>query len=447
MCETVDYSDTVYYGSQKSPPHETFDQDIAFKPQVTTLMFQQIEPGGGVIVDLHTSPLDASLASSEVYRKHSPQPAPPTKSHNELHDTSDSATTFGSQNTASTKLGAIRLELKGGTASTESPRLRGGDGHQRSSIYTSFSFKLKRWLLTCHGPCPDDFDLDSDAGLPPNRVVAPDRVAMMREKMNGNVPLPSHLSRNTQPVGLVRDARLEMVDTLPQTTFTTTISGPLKPKRSLFSRFSALSFPRSCAQLDRSHIDKASPTIKSQDLTPSFPHLRGGAGSQQRTPPTLFWLAGGTGRKSISFSGWKKSRPKQRMGGLFGMAVFGDRHGQDYETPTSSGAGVEDDCSSSAKVTVESMVAAEEEEVKGCTDASKPESKSSSRSSVAAETESVEETAKDAASTKSVGQALSPPLDQTANEVPMCSGALPVETVAQSPADGKEAYLLASDGK
>jgi len=75
----------------------------------------------------------------------------------------------------------------------------------------------------------------------------------------------------------------------------------------------------------------ANPHIHAAQPSPS---LRGRTGSpalesEQKLSPTLFWLAGGTGMP-ISVAGWRKRRPKKRMDGLLGMAIYGSRVGMEY---------------------------------------------------------------------------------------------------------------------
>ncbi|EUC32118.1 hypothetical protein COCCADRAFT_27284 [Bipolaris zeicola 26-R-13] len=63
------------------------------------------------------------------------------------------------------------------------------------------------------------------------------------------------------------------------------------------------------------------------------PCLRGGGGSpsalrdQDNLPPTLVWLAGGK-RKITTVAKWKEKKPKVRMGGMLGWAVYGSRAGE-----------------------------------------------------------------------------------------------------------------------
>ncbi|KAJ4356638.1 uncharacterized protein N0V89_004674 [Didymosphaeria variabile] len=70
--------------------------------------------------------------------------------------------------------------------------------------------------------------------------------------------------------------------------------------------------------------------------TSEIPHLRGGGNQSRepkRIPASLFYLAGATGRKpeeTITVDAWNKMKPKKRMGGLLGMAVFGNKGGKPY---------------------------------------------------------------------------------------------------------------------
>lgn len=426
----IDYSNTVHYGGRKSPLPS--NRACIQKPQVTTVFVKPIHKSGSAVIDLHASPLNAALAESEVYKKRSPKQTP-TKPPQALVDATDSSITFGSQDTGSTKIGGMRLELKGGDpSSTETPRLRGGNGHKRVSTNT-FSFKLKRWLLLCHGPCPE-FDADSDDDLLPPRVVTPERVAKTRQRMNGKAPLPAHLCRGAPSVA--SSSSRPGTETIPPvTTFTTTITGP--PKRSLSSRFSStLSLSSRLRRRPESPINQAAPVTPPQVLNPPFPHLRGGADSPDKIPPTLFWLAGGTGRKPISFSGWKQSRPKQRMGGLFGMAVFGDKYRQEYQVGASTVGDVEVECSANVKVTVEDAVSVKEAE--SGVDVSEPDPGSNlssivSTAAVSRPSKEVAAGARGASPASDVDptqRAVTPPPVEVVEDVPACSGALPVERAA-----------------
>ena len=70
--------------------------------------------------------------------------------------------------------------------------------------------------------------------------------------------------------------------------------------------------------------------------TAQIPCLRGGGKSDRgpiRVPSSLLYLAGSTGRKvgdSVTIAEWNRMKPKKRMGGLLGMAVYGNKAGQPY---------------------------------------------------------------------------------------------------------------------
>ncbi|KAF1933319.1 uncharacterized protein M421DRAFT_395301 [Didymella exigua CBS 183.55] len=430
MRETSDFSDIVYYGGRK--PSLSGNRGDTPKPQATTVVVKQVNVRGSALIDLHASPLDAALAESEMYRKYLPNQKPAKLSH-ALTDVADSSTSFGSQDTGSNKIGKMRLELKGGDpAFTGIPRLRGGSGHERASTDT-FSFKLKRWILFCRY-CSRSHD-DNDDDLPSARLVAPERVAKMRQKMNGTAPLPAHLCRGTPSIASsssIPHTNGVAEDLAPATTFTTTILG--LPRRSMSSRSStSLPVPSHFHRRSKSPISQPVTVNPAEILIPPIPYLRGGAESPDKMPPTLFWLAGGTGRKPISFSGWKQSRPKQRTGGLFGMAVFGGNYGQEYKLEASVLGDVE--CSASVKVTVGDDAGVND--VRGAVDSSS--SSSSSSGSLKVEPlkviTAVADEAAPVGAAEPVQRALTPPPTEAIDDAPLCSGALPIDTNADVPGD------------
>jgi hypothetical protein len=74
--------------------------------------------------------------------------------------------------------------------------------------------------------------------------------------------------------------------------------------------------------------------------TAEMPFLRGGGKNDRRPqhiPASLFYLAGATGRKldeSATVDAWNRMKPKKRMGGLLGMAVYGYKGGKSYVPET-----------------------------------------------------------------------------------------------------------------
>lgn len=450
--KTTGYSDAVYYGGRRlslSSPLVTFD-----KPQTITVVIKQVQACERVSIDLYATPLDATLADSNVHMKCSP-----TQPGLVLSETNDSSTTLGSQETNSTKIGDMRVELKGGSSDATIPRLRGGSGHERVSTDT-FAFKFKRWVLLCH-PCHKHHD-DSDDDLPPAREDTPERVVKTRQKTNRRAPLPAHLYRTTpsntsSSSATQTPADEEAVPPVPITA--TTMSGLPKRSQSSCLALSSLFHRRS-----NSPINRPTTVTPAQVLNPPSPQLRGGAESPDKIPPTLSWLAGGTGRKPISFSGWKQSRPKQRMGGLVGMTVFGDKYGQEYKVEAKGIGDVEVKCSASVKVTVDGEVGVKKVDGGAVTSTSSSSSSASSKGKSVREiaavseeilpepivepvqraiTPSKVESAKEVAAiaeevvpepvVESVQRGLTPPPNESAGDVPLCSGELPVESNANEP--------------
>jgi hypothetical protein len=280
----------------------------------------------------------------------------------------------------------------------EPVRLRGGSGREEGSSKKPSS-KLKRWKNFCFVPPQEDLDPDSDAQ--PSRVCVeePIRVVKTRETLrenlrgetNGVTPLPSQTSQGFQRTCTVRETWSEVADHPNRMSVTTIISGPPSPRpsssSSLLSRL--LLKYRYGQKPDESSATQPNRNSLFRTPSQSVPHLRGGAESPERTPPSLYWLAGGTGKKPVSIDGWKQSRPKQRMGGLLGMAVFGSRYGQEYKVQANVSGDLGTACSVSVKVTVEGT---EVVHVSGGTEASQPKSRSGSCWGEAAEAEPVEET-------------------------------------------------------
>lgn len=417
-----DFSDTVYYSGKNDT--SSASQTSTQKPHITTVFLSKRQGSEGTFFDFQQSPLDSALTGSKVYRKHSPQQTQPTKFSQTLTDITDSGTTFGSQDTASTTIGGKRLELRGGSPAGDlGPKLRGGSGHER--LWTdTFGFKLKRWLLTCHGPCPDDFDADSDGELPPSHAVPPGRVAQMHQKMNGRASLPAHLSKKAPAIFSMSNSPLSGA------AFSST-----PPRTPSSFHFPVLDLPTLHHRRPMSSITQPTSLTPPHVLTPPIAHLRGGAASPDEIPPTLFWLAGGKG-EPINFNSWKQSRPSKRMGGLFGLAVFGERYGKVYKDDSSEAPEVQVSCSASIKATADD--AGSLRSAHGSADASRPSSSSgSSASSVAEPVRESPPLEGDVAPSKDNSSKQRAPLSSPTartDDVPLCSGALPIEPSADSPA-------------
>lgn len=93
---------------------------------------------------------------------------------------------------------------------------------------------------------------------------------------------------------------------------------------------SVLRYGDYCASPEAYRLDTCIPSPT------KMPRLRGGGKPDRRTnliPASLLYLAGSTGRRpgeSITVDAWNSMKPKKRMGGLLGMAVFGYKGGKSY---------------------------------------------------------------------------------------------------------------------
>jgi hypothetical protein len=278
-----DYSRTVFYGTTAS--------SVSARRLSPDTILQQVHAAGTIVIEEGRQggiPLDlqVELENSGVYRRRSPQEdrastiiLPP------IRDDDETFSTLTTQ-TPST-IGGTRLELKGGN---NKPLLRGGRDRR---------FKFRRWLLTCRAN-----DSDSDDDLPPPRAPAPERIARAIRESHGTAALPSNLSRSSTISNTRERPGKSTEHTIPAV--------PPLPDHFV------------------AHPPDASlkkPDASSQNQT--GPSLRGGAGSEARLPPTLYWLAGGKG-KPITVSSWQKTKHKKRRGGLLGMAMYGSKYGKDY---------------------------------------------------------------------------------------------------------------------
>lgn len=332
-------------------------------------------------------------------------------------------------------------------------QLRGGGRVEEDSSNTVFG-KLKRQLLTCHSHCLDESDVDTGAFTPLLPVVSRGRSIKVRQQLKSTSLAPPSQSQQYQSTASVRDVWPDTGDFAPETTFTTTISGPISnsPKRSLSASFSALNISIFSRRRASPPTTQPMPTPQSRVTSPPTPYLRGGADSPERTPSTLFWLAGGTGRKPISFDGWKRSRPKQRMGGLLGMTVFGDRYGQEYKVAACAADGVEIECSTSVKIVTDDVASVKEVEIEETkveqavlgearvTEVNGAEKENRAHAPASVEASGPSATVGDepeqgfttgAEDDEPIHMPLSPAPAPVADEVPLCSGALPVENAAQ----------------
>ena len=417
---TCDYSNTVYYGDIASFFSNSFA--VGSNSDVPTALAKKTQANGSAAVDLQALPLEVALGSSNICRTCSLKQTQLAKFPQAKVDTIDNVATFGSQDTGNTETDGVQVEL------------RGGSGHEEFTANT-FRFKLKRWFLTCHDPCLGNSNAGSDGNPHPARVVSPRKVTKTRQKMDERAYLPSYISRlvpsNSPEIAFTQDT----AGFSPPTTFVTIISGP--PKRHLplhLPSFPSFNLPKLFHRQHKPPTDLSVSTTSPDTLASPFPHLRGGAGSPDSVPPTLFWLAGGTG-KPVSFSGWKLSRPKQRTGGLFGMAVFGEKYGKDYKDDAGGADDLVVSCSTSINITMNDAASAKPKESSGSASNSNSSSSSAVQSTekVVASTDGGEPAQSTPAPSHTVPAEVTKddaPQSLPAEDAPLCSGALPVEPAA-----------------
>jgi hypothetical protein len=213
-------------------------------------------------------------------------------------------------------------------SSKDTPQLRGGSA-------ASLRFRLKRWILTCHGPwrSRDTSDSDSDNDLPPPHAPVPARVAHVLRSSRGRSMLPVGVAKVSAPSSQIDSSTTPSMDsnTAPSIDSTSTPRNSFASSTHQTGQNSAQFFPTS------------------DSLQTYVPTLRGGSGSAVRLPPTLYWLAGGRGQP-VKISSWKKQKEKKRMGGWLGMAMYSVNAGREYEV--GDGESVSADSVASAKVTV-----------------------------------------------------------------------------------------------
>ncbi|KAF2252199.1 hypothetical protein BU26DRAFT_252673 [Trematosphaeria pertusa] len=339
-----DYSETVFYGRGASPvstassrqsptqaqPHSSYRSSPLSldtileenrRPRDPHSSLGRPGPGTPVhksesvtLTEYDEDNYDLELQRSTVYRVRVPQNQQQRNritehesDHSSDHSSDQSSNHGGTLPPTPSTIGGVRTELRGGNPFQEGlPRLRGGgDEESPEPPRLTRSYKLKKFILTCRGPCATTSDSDSEDVLPP-RTPLPDRIARATSKALRRVPLPKHIQRLQPSDGNGSE------------------SAPLENLR-----LSSLEGLNECP-----------PTPLQQ-----IPCLRGGgAPTFEDTDPlplSLWWLAGGRGKKPITVAQWNSQKPKKRMGGLLGMAVFGLKAGTPYQANEKGDAGAE----------------------------------------------------------------------------------------------------------
>ncbi|KAF2790003.1 hypothetical protein K505DRAFT_365130 [Melanomma pulvis-pyrius CBS 109.77] len=308
--------------TRTSPSTSPLSANISpFLPATTTL--ESIQAVGSVTVDSdgRLINLDLELQNSSVYsRAQSPASVPARNNEGDGDGGGESSSSSGGgtmPETPSTVAGR-RLELRGGREeSSAGPKLRGGEGRR-----TPVLLRVKRGLLTCRGGLGErSVGLDeSSEDEGPATPVYVGRGSVKRPRSSEGHCGTDGRKKETKGRNQ-NEGRLGVVPS-PSTS----------------------SSPSIRATLSHSNFHFSTPHQHQHPHQP-IPSLRGGSGGLRDRlqdsdvlPSGLWYLAGGT-EAPITVRQWRRQRPKRRMGGLLGMAIFGRRAGMAYED-TEEGEGV-----------------------------------------------------------------------------------------------------------
>ncbi|KAF1834684.1 hypothetical protein BDW02DRAFT_579370 [Decorospora gaudefroyi] len=409
----TDFSETVHYGRALSPAFATRPPTQQCRspqpePQPGNLMIRQLSVDGSLVVERprrgHPGPisLDNQLSSSDVYLRRSPEQHP--QSSRTPRPALDR--TRHKDATVDGKGGELRLEPKGGAEREGVPSLRGGGGDESRSC----GFMLKQMLLTCGRVYYTD-----DDDLPPPRTRDSVQAARAMRRAQGKAQLPHPISRVC-----IHQTTLRTADRSGKVanTYTRSVAASHSKQHQVppyLFHHRAVNRPINIPFLSASH---------NASFIQPIPSLRGGAGSpsalrdHKRLPPTLFWLAGGRGRIP-SVAGWRSQKPKKRMGGLLGMAVYGEKAGTPYGSKNVEAVkkpGLETVIPAVDPVAEKASAGSKPEKAERVKSKGKTRSKSSSRSSKSHESRSSKSKSSSSSSKSCVAQKEAPsdPIIETA---------------------------------
>ncbi|KAF2825681.1 hypothetical protein CC86DRAFT_418147 [Ophiobolus disseminans] len=331
----LDFSNTVYY-PHPSQRHRGLEAN-------TNHVIEEGCRGG------RTTPLaiEDVLQASPAYQHHSREGQTlrrrrRSRPHMVIEE-SVAVLTLPSTQTPSTVDG-VRIEIRPGIPNNL-PRLRGGSGRP-----VSLGFKLKKWLLTCSVPCRPGhgFDENDSENEEPPRVPKPQRVKRALETVGGRgrAKVPDFVARSRTTSEDASEGKSE-VEGFGSGSLGVGATSNEAARMAAEERSWAGNLVRSHrpSQQSDSPINQSLPHAQPLTSSNPIPTLRGGAApagwsDSQRLPPTLYWLAGGRGARSITVKAWKQQKgQKKRFGGLLGMAVYGHKAMPGYESEDSEDGG------------------------------------------------------------------------------------------------------------
>ncbi|EMD87945.1 hypothetical protein COCHEDRAFT_1112396 [Bipolaris maydis C5] len=329
----TDFSETVFYGNSPSPAlvsdvHKLFPEQSRHGNVVVE---HTLVVGGHVVpkrsrAQQQTS-IEEQLYESNMHARKSPALQAPRSrisrpcSRNEIYGTMP----ISLNDETSRKNERITHELASNDENIT--MLRGGAGTSQAPI--GYGLLFKQLLLTCHRP---DSKSTSDSEDSPVRIPDPTHIARTMCRAQGTARLPKNLSRTTATSQTTRSSSSNGNGAPPSQTATYAATHTQPRPLCNMSCMPCVS-PLSSSTQSRTQDSPVNSTY-SLSIPPTIvPCLRGGGSSlyalrdQDNLPPTLVWLAGEK-RKSTTVARWKESKPKVRMGGMLGWAVYGARAGE-----------------------------------------------------------------------------------------------------------------------
>ncbi|EUC47332.1 hypothetical protein COCMIDRAFT_90494 [Bipolaris oryzae ATCC 44560] len=332
----TDFSETIFYGNNPSPAlvsdvHRLFPE----QSRHSNVVVEHVLVVGGPVVPKqsraqHHRSIDEQLYDSNAYARKSPAlQAPQSRnsrpcSRNKTHSTTPICST--DENSRRNE----RSTHKPGPGPENIPRLRGGAGTNQACL--GYGFLFKQLLLTCHRP---EYDSSSDTEDSPVRIPDPAQISRAMRRAQGTATLPKNLSRTTATSSIARSSSSNAHNNTLPPSRTATFTATYTPPRPLLCNMPCIpcASPIPSPTQPRTQDSLINSTYPLYTPPTTIPCLRGGGGSpsalrdEDNLPPTLVWLAGRK-RRSITTKTWKEGKPKVRMGGMLGWAVYGARAGE-----------------------------------------------------------------------------------------------------------------------